>query len=436
MNESLTDTTTQSELYHDLVTSIRAGESLTWAQLRGLIRFSQFSENDKALGVWALDTLQRNLGADWLTRAGAPGQDIGSFLFAATHQPNFFVELIELALSFSELERTEGIAKLKRDLSSDVTFDRFWHTRACLLLARLAHSSGHGVAFERIIEGYTSSADVVIENIDNMSIRFEVFHMSLSEDLRRGMEDSDRIGRELEQIARTNHVLIEGHWECMPDSETLESLLRELGELAATVASTGEPRKIERAELAMWISPSQRGHGALNNYSGPPVTSDSLRRSLGKLQGKLLQTQKSGANWIYAQFDDFFWQSFPWANEPLRKKFELLYPYLVELLDMSPWCHGVLLTSGITTALLSRNEETVEIPEKGYALRRSFPPGGLRARETLIMARNPDFDSARESACLMELMAIEAGWFEEALSKHGLHYEGLGSGQQNESSGD
>jgi len=96
----------------------------------------------------------------------------------------------------------------------------------------------------------------------------------------------------------------------------------------------------------------------------------------------------------------------------------MINPWMVELLREFSWCHGIVLTSGITTALLSHTEETVTALDGGYALRRCFEPGNLRVRETLIIPAS--LKVGNESRIWYKLLANERDWLESALREHNL----------------
>ncbi|MHB1734463.1 MAG: hypothetical protein ACYCU8_13655 [Ferrimicrobium acidiphilum] len=264
----------------------------------------------------------------------------------------------------------------------------------------------------------TSPVDVVMIPKDGPELRCEVFCIFRSESVVEANERAGRIYESIQQSALTERVVIDARWKSMPDEPTSQALIKQIQDLAEIVGRTGEVRGIDHDCMYAVISPAQGELGGLGNYSGPIVQGEGLERVLGKLRGKIRQTGPSGANWIFMEVNDDLWQLTRWSMEPLDVKLEMISPWMVELLRESSWCHGIVLTSGITTALLSHTEETVTALDGGYALRRCFEPGNLRVRETMIIPAS--LKVGNESRIWYKLLADEGDWLESALREHNL----------------
>lgn len=408
----------RSSFYADLTRDLKVGKPLTWFHLKGLMRFSQQSEQGKQLGLWSLEVLEDALGERWLSTTKVRDSGLDKILYWAAYRNDFLLEIVEFALALSTLEHTQGFAKVCRDLTRDTTFDRFWHSRAMFQLGRQALMLGHDVTFESKMPNCTSPVDVVMIPKDGIELRCEVFCIFRSESVVEENERAERIYESIQQSALNERVVIDARWKTMPDEPTSQALLKQIQDLAEIVGQTGEVRGIDHDCMDAVISPAQGELGGLGNYSGPIVQGEGLERVLGKLRGKIRQTGPSGANWIFMEVNDDLWQLTRWSMEPLDVKLEMISPWMVELLRESSWCHGIVLTSGITTALLSHTEETVTALDGGYALRRCFEPGNLRVRETMIIPAS--LKVGNESRIWYKLLADEGDWLESALREHNL----------------
>jgi hypothetical protein len=402
----------------DFTSDLDAGKPLTWFHLKGLMRFSERSEQGKILGLWSLEVLEHALGEHWLSTTRAGGSDLDKILSWAAYRSDFLLEIAEFALALSTFEHVRGIARVRRDLRRNATFDRFWHSRAIFQLGRQALMLGHEVAFESKMPNCASPVDVVMIPKDGPELRCEVFCISRSDSVMKENKHADRIYESMQKSASAERVVIDAQWRSMPDEPTLQGLLKQIQDLAEIVGRTGEVRGIDHDCMYAVISPAQGELGGLGNYSGPIVQGEGLERVLGKLRGKIRQTGPSGANWIFMEVNDDLWQLTRWSMEPLDVKLEMISPWMVELLRESSWCHGIVLTSGITTALLSHTEETVTALDGGYALRRCFEPGNLRVRETMIIPAS--LKVGYESRIWYKLLADEGDWLESALREHNL----------------
>lgn len=408
----------RSSFYLKLTSDLEAGKSLTWAHLKGLMRFSQRSGKGKELGLWSLEVLEQALGEDWLSTTRTMDSGVDRIFWWADSRNDFLLEIAEFAIALTDLKDVQGFAKVRKDLKNDATLGRFWHSRAMCQLGRQAFMAGHQITFEKKIKGFRSPVDLVISSKDAPELRCEVFCIFRSESVVNGSERSDRISDKIERIASTERVMFDGQWKSMPDDATLQSLFEQIQDLAEIVGRTGETHKLDHVCIDATISPSNGRPGGLGNYSGPIVQGVGLERVLDKLRGKINQVHSSGANWIYMEVNDDLWQFTKWAEEPLGKKLEMISPWLVELLGESNWCHGIIFTSGVTTALLLHTDETIESPDRSYALRRCSEPGSQRVRETMIIPAG--LDMGDESRIWYKLLANERDWLEWALRQHNL----------------
>jgi hypothetical protein len=408
----------RSSFYRNLTGNLDAGKPLTWANLKGLMRFSERSEKGKELGLWSFEVLEQVLGEDWLSPTKTKDSGVDSIFYWADYRHDFFLEIVELALTLDDFKNVDGYAKVRRDLKNDATLDRFWHSRAVCQLGRQALMAGHQIAFEKKIKESSSPVDLVISSNDALELCCEVFCIFRSESTINEFERSDRISNNIERIASTERVTFDGQWKSMPDDATLQSLFEQIQELAETVGRTGETHKLDNVYIDATISPSNGRLGGLGNYCGPMVQGEGLERVLKKLRGKINQAHSSRATWVYMEVNDDLWQFTTWAREPLGKKLEIISPWLVELIRELNWCHGIILTSGVTTALLLHTDETVKSPDGSYALRRYFAPGSLRVRESIIIPAS--LDVSEECRAWFELLANERDWLEWALRQHGL----------------
>lgn len=408
----------ESSVYLNLTDDLAAGKPLIWTHLKTLMRFSKRSDKGKELGLWSLEVMEQVLGEDWLSTTRTRDSGVDRIFWLAAHRDDLLLEVVEFALALTVFKEVQGFAKVRRDLKNDATLDRFWHSRAMFQLGRQALMAGHQIIFEKTTKGFPSPVDLVIRSKDPSELRCELFCIFRSESVVNGSNRSRQISNKIRRIVSTERVMFDGQWKSMPDDATLQSVLEQIQDLAEIVGRTGEAHKLNHVYIDATISPTNSRLGGLRNYSGPIVQGEGLERVLDKLRGKISQTHSSGANWIYMEVNDDLWQFTNWAEQSLGKKLEMISPWMVELLGESKWCRGIVLTSGVTTALSSHTDETVESPDGSYALRRCFEPGSLRVRETIVIPAG--LDLANESRIWYELLASERAWLEWTLRQHNL----------------
>jgi len=417
-NTDMSSDDERSTFYTNLTRAVKSRKLLEWFHLKELMRFSNLTEQGKQLGLWSLETLEEALGKDWLATVQVRDPELFGILYASTFRNELCLEIAEFALAIRSFEDTQGFAKIRRDLRQNTTLDRFWHSRAIFQLGRLTLMAGGKLTFEEKFQGYTSPLDLVISLKDSPELRCEVFCIFRSKSAINGFERSHRLSARVMSIASSSGVIIDGKCKTMPDDEALNSLCEQLQRLSEHVSHTGVSQKLNHACMDATITPSNGQPGGLGNWTGPVVQGGGLERTIGKLRDKMKQTEASGAQWIFMEVNDDLWQFTEWAVQSLDVKLKMIISWIFELLKESNGCHGIVLSSGVTTALPLHTDETIELADGNYALRRCFEPGVLRVRETIIIPNG--LEMREESDLWYELLANERDWLEWALRKYKL----------------
>ncbi len=205
-----------------------------WAALHEAMRRSSWSPEARDADAWALDTLQRRIGANWPQRWRRAGERPPEVLHASTHLIALAATL-DLALALEVMHDSPGAAQVRRQIPGAPGPVALAHSRLLLRLGGLARRAGLDVAFEPRTDG-GPPADIRLTGED-ASVTVEA-RVLLRDDVtlaaQRWLDDTSLATLAL---ASRHDVDLDGTLEAPLDDTDTRRLLEELDRAAASVAA-------------------------------------------------------------------------------------------------------------------------------------------------------------------------------------------------------
>lgn len=361
---------------------------------------------------WALDELERRMGADWLERyfekAGhvPPEVNLGSAHVSAT------AKLLDFTLRFAVLDGLPGVGKIQKVMRNDVRDERRHHCALQLEVGALAARAGYAAAFEEPIQPGRPPSDVVLRRGDEL-IRAETFAIMPDQQTRKADAFWLRISRRIMLIDLAHDTAISGTITWPVSDQDESELLQELETAAAKAAATGNEQLVTLDQTQLRVQPAGN-HGDGLRFS--VQASDSWPRIAGRLRQKARQAETSGGGWLRADILDGTWAFTEWGQSGLRAKLDQMVPQVKTLLSPYTEISGAILSNSDGQAYGQIIGQSARSAGDCYALRRPLP--GARARETIIIPTN---DTGRQQARLwVNIYGPEDSWLDWVLSRFQL----------------
>jgi len=361
---------------------------------------------------WALDELERRMGADWLERYWEKAGHVPPEVNLGSAHVSALAKLLDFTLRFAVLDGLPGAGKVQKEMKNDVRDERRHHCALQLEVGALALRAGYAAAFEERVQPATPPGDVILRRSDEV-IRTETFAITPDQQTQQADAFWLRISRMIMRIEWTHETPISGTITGSMTDQDAADLLRRLEAAASKAMATGneQPVTLNQAELCVQ-PPGSRGDGL--RFSVPE--SDSWPRIAGKLARKAEQAQASGGGWLRADILDGTWAVTQWGRSGLRAKLDAIASQVKQLLALYTSINGAVLSNSDGLAYGQVIGESARSAADCYALRRSLP--GARAREAMII---PTDDTGRQQArSWVDIYGPEDSWLDWALSRFQL----------------
>lgn len=358
---------------------------------------------------WTLDTLQDQLGADWLKRAvelSDEGFPLGLHLLGA--HTRALAEALEWALRLEMCHSWEGSADFLRDLIQNPSPGRILHSRAQLAQASFADRLGWPVTLEPE-GGPGAPADLaIVAPSGRMVVEIRVLTPSeFGQDQRTVAESATDW---LFGLRFKHGVWIGGQLGRDPDENERQEI-EEFVRRESARAQAGERPRFYRAGISLELSKQGSDAPALTS---PPVREDLFARMVRVIAEKAEKMEASGAQWLHVTVLTGLWAFTSWGRGPLACKAPVMSSALAEALgDRCP--EGIVMTSAAGLTSEDMEEEAVRGPV-GIGLRAPVEP--LRGRESLVLPFHREALSAGED--WLALARSESDWLSWALARQGL----------------
>jgi hypothetical protein len=361
---------------------------------------------------WALDELERRMGANWLERYWKKASHVPPEVNLGSAHVSALAKLLEFTLRFAVLDGLPGAGKVQKEMKNDVRDERRHHCALQLEVGALAARAGYTAAFEEPVQPARPPSDVVLRRGDEMT-RTETFAIMPDQSMREADAFWHHISRSIMLIRLAHDTPISGTITGPMADEDAAHLLRLLEAAASKAAATGDEQPVALSQAQLRVQPpGSRGDGL--QFSAPQT--DRWPRIAGKLRGKAEQAQASGGGWLRADILEGTWAFTDWGRSGLRAKLDQIAPYIKTLLAPYASINGAILSNSDGLAYGQVIGESARTAAACYALRRTLP--GARARETIIIATTDT--GRRQARSWVDIYGPEDSWLDWALSKYQL----------------
>lgn len=341
-------------------------------------------------GVWALDTLEENLGQDWLGRTIEKyrllelGEMLPYFIQLGPAHTLAYADLLEFALRLEILRDVPGMGKVRKVLRGIPRPDQLGHVMVQLETASLALMGGCAIDIESALAHPHRPADLVLQ-IAGSSVQVELAVLLPDEGFRQADRRIDRLFKLIHALEARYDVTCEGRLpEVLSDADEQEFLVQ-LDRVARRVRGEGSAQRVEVTGASIFMSPARGVPTASLTAAFPTV--DSTWRLGSLLKRKAEQTLGHRRVWLRVDVRDGLWQFTAWSQMALSGKLSMLQLHLSELLGESDHVGGVVVSSGSVHAQGAFEDESVEVGGS-MGIRRLIEP--LRVRETMIIPLHED----------------------------------------------
>jgi len=358
---------------------------------------------------WALDTLQEELGDDWLERASRSSDEgvplalhlLGSHTLA-------LAEALEWGLRLKMCHDWDGSADFIRDLKRDPSPGRILHSRSQLAQASLAARLGWSVALEPELRQGTPADLEIVPPSGPIVVEIRVLTPSrFGEDQRAVAEGASNW---LFELHLKHNVWIGGELGRDPDEEERLEIEDFVRRETPRAMRGGRPRY---SSLGISLILTRPGTGA-PPVSGPPVREDLFTRMVRAIAAKAERMGTSGAQWLHVTVLTGLWAFTPWGRGPLAEKVPLMSDALTDALgDRCP--RGIVMTSAASLAPDDMKEE-IASTAAGIGLR--LPVRPLRGRESSIVPLTTEGEV--EAGQWVALARSEPDWLPWAIAENDL----------------
>jgi hypothetical protein len=355
---------------------------LDWEYLLNGIERSSWSAEARAAGVWAIETLRKELGGRWpraWREPGAPPPELAAcwYMLAALGGT------VDLALALHKIREIPGARALRNAIRATARPDAMMSPRLQMRMACLALACSMDVGIETRLPGADRPAD----------LRFTDGHTACVVEVLAVMRDAktldasewfDAVSWEMRAVGQRHRVDFAGVVREPLDDEQTKALLEELdrrGPLAARAIQLPETRV---GGVSIRMEPAAQEGGGMD-FNMPEV--DYARRITDKLTAKMEQTRRSRADWLLVDWMDHLWHMTPWGARPLAQKALDLALLIQRVLADQDHILGVVMTDGAVLMRPDVPEETCALPSGVVAVSRQIDR--WHSRESVIIPIRP-----------------------------------------------
>jgi hypothetical protein len=385
--------------------------STSWERWRVGLAETEWSAGLRSAGQFALDVLERELGAGWPTYAGSKFGVPEELPFSRTHI-FALIRVIELGLRLDLLKANPGMGKVRRTLKRSPSREDLQHITIAMEAGALAVMNGFDVEFEPILHEGAPPIDIALRG--KLPLAVEVRSIFRDEASIEASNYADQLKNVIHALRMNPGVAIGGEIACVLDSDIVSSIAQELTARARFVAAGGISPAIQLAGVNLHVRIP--GNPDDESLSIAIPMEDHWRRLRERLQEKSRRAAQSGAQWLRFDSLDFLWQLGPLAQMSLSQRLTELSDRVVEWLRPFGHIRGLVLTDGAWMLTVNTPDETHQDARRGLAMKRRLDP--FRARETLIV---PLFDEALEEARhWYAFYDDESSWMKWALDRYAM----------------
>jgi hypothetical protein len=355
---------------------------LDWEHLIGGIERSNWTEEARTAGIWAIETVRSEMGMRWpraWLEPGTPPPELGACWYSLAALGG----TIDLALALHRIRGLPGARVIRDAIRTTARPDAVMSPRLQMRMACLALACSMDAGIETTLPKADRPADLTIADGDT-ACAAEILAVMRDAKTLDASEWFDSVSWEMRAIGERHKVDFIGSVREPLDEERTTELLDELdrrGQLAARGVQLPDARV---GGVSVQMTPTAQ-HGGGMSFDMPEV--DYARRIAGKLEAKTEQTRKSGADWLLIDWMDHLWHMTTWGSRPLAQKARDLVLLVRQVLATEKHINGVVMTDGAVLMRPNVPEQTCELPGGGTALSRQIDR--WHSRESVVIPIRP-----------------------------------------------
>jgi len=386
---------------------------------------------------WAVETLQRMLGNDFLPRVKAKmaTQHVPEGLEPGLH-PAFslgfwpandvawvYANVIQMATQlhlFQQNISTNRFGLVLKDVRENLQPITWVGALLQLEVASLGLQAGWTLEFEPSL-GNTRSADVCFTR-DSDRLLVEATSMRMSDGERKALAFYQRLVWQLMNLEWQGGVHIAGFLGWSRAEEEMKQWCREIEAAARITGQDGTTRQVAGPhEGLLTISrPTEATAGEPRMITSPTEEARILERLVARLQDKQKQA-KGSALPVWVRLDEHagLWQATRLVGMTLEELLTVLVPFLQQNLASYPALAGVILAPAVLwNGGVPLEEQRLQMElHGGRAVRCPLP--GNRVRETIIVPQTSMSQAGRDAQVFADWYTHEESWLDWALQQVG-----------------
>ena len=168
------------------------------------------------------------------------------------------------------------------------------------------------------------------------------------------------------------------------DQQHTPELLDEIERCARATAQGLKLGEIQIGDVSVTVIRSEQEGGG-TSFDLPRI--DYAKRILDKLGNKAKQAQRSGADWILADWSDHLWHMTAWGAQTLEVKGNALVALIRGGLQSAQHIHGVVITDGAVLMRRDVPEQSLQLANGSAAISRQVD--SWHTRESVIIPLRP-----------------------------------------------
>lgn len=273
------------------------------------------SDEWRAATVWIVNTIDFHLGSDWFSRALGGDDPICNTVWYFPAHRDVFLLMLTLAIGLNDSAASDGFAKLRNAVRTDMRQSLLRHTILTLETAAFARDTGSTVAFEVTERDYKNPIDLRLD-CEEFQIPVEARVILVDAAFRRQDDAVVHLQSVANRVAFAHDVALEiTLHEVPPNVDTVIAMIDEAVHLAKMSRLS-----IDRQNPTIAILAHPPGSGAPSTFTGPVLGGDTLPRIVAILLAKATKRYGPRPVWLRVELLDGTWALTDWARWPLRDK--------------------------------------------------------------------------------------------------------------------
>ncbi len=395
------------------------------------------TSDGRRVAHWAVETLQRMLGKDFLQRVKAkmatqhvpeglepslhPVFSLG--FWTANDVPWVYANVIQMATQihfFQQNISANRFGLVLKDLRENLQPITWVGALLQLEVASLGLQAGWTPEFEPSL-GNTHSADVCFTR-DSARLLVETTSMRMSDAERRALAFYQRLSWQLMNLEWQFGVRIAGFLGWSRAEEEMKQWFREIEAAARITGQDGTTRQVAGPHdgLLTIFRPTEAAAGEPWGITSPTEEARILERLVARIQDNQKQA-KGSATPVWVRLDEYagLWQATRLAGMTLEELLAVLAPFLQQKLASYPALAGVILAPAVLwNGGVPLEEQRLRVERHGGRAVRCPIPGN-RVRETIIVPQTRLSQAGRDAQMFADWYAHEESWLDWALQQVG-----------------